>query len=146
MATRPTAPSDYAPSKHSDTNNALCYSYGGAAHRTQSAGGRAPHHCPRRGDHRVPARYRRDLLITLEGADASHRLVDHISTLNASAQGALLHRLGAGARERTAIDLVPASACAAVLDPDGAPRDLEEAGPLEGQPPRTRGLPYNSRE
>jgi hypothetical protein len=32
----------------------------------------------------LPARYRRDLLITVDGAGASHGLVDHITTLNAS--------------------------------------------------------------
>jgi hypothetical protein len=32
----------------------------------------------------IPARYRRDLLITVDGAGASHGLVDHITTLNAS--------------------------------------------------------------
>src|SRR3954471_25045122 len=32
----------------------------------------------------LPARHRRDLLITVDGAGASHALVDHISTLHAS--------------------------------------------------------------
>src|SRR5690242_9474891 len=35
------------------------------------------------------------------------------------------------ARERTALDRVPASAWGAVLDRDGAPRDLDEAGVVE---------------
>ncbi|HXT46294.1 MAG TPA: hypothetical protein VN748_19635 [Pseudonocardiaceae bacterium] len=32
----------------------------------------------------IPVRYRRDLLITLDGAGASHGLVEHITTLNAA--------------------------------------------------------------
>jgi hypothetical protein len=81
----------------------------------------------------IPARYRRDLLITLDGAGASHGLVDHITTLDASLWRRVHYSIGweLGAQERTAIDLVPASAWAAVLDPDGQPRNLDEAGVVE---------------
>lgn len=81
----------------------------------------------------IPARYRRDLLITADGAGASHGLVDHITTLNASPWRKAHYSIGweLGARERTTIGWVPTSAWGAVLGSDGAPRDLDEAGVVE---------------
>jgi hypothetical protein len=81
----------------------------------------------------VPARYRRDLLITVDGAGASHGLVDHITTLDASPWRTVHYSIGweLAARERTAIGLVPASAWDAVLDGQGQPRDPSEAGVVE---------------
>jgi hypothetical protein len=81
----------------------------------------------------IPAPYRRDLLVTADGAGASHGLVDHITTLNASPWRRVHYSIGwdLGARERAAIGRVPASAWGAVLDRDGAPRDLAEAGVVE---------------
>jgi hypothetical protein len=81
----------------------------------------------------LPARYRRDLLITVDGAGASHGLVDHITTLNASPWRRVHYSIGweLGGRERVAIDRVPASAWAAVLDSHGQPRDLGEAAVVE---------------
>lgn len=81
----------------------------------------------------IPARYRRDLLITVDGAGASHGLVDHITTLNASPWRRVHYSIGwdLGARERAAIGRVPASAWGAVLDTEGQPRDLAEAGVVE---------------
>lgn len=81
----------------------------------------------------LPARYRRDLLITADGAGASHGLVDHITTLNASPWHKVHYSIGweLGARERTTIGWVPTSAWGAVLGSDDAPRDLDEAGVVE---------------
>ena len=81
----------------------------------------------------VPARYRRDLLVTVDGAGASHGLVDHITTLNASPWRRVHYSIGweLGARERTVIARIPASAWGAVLDPQGLPRELDEAGLVE---------------
>jgi hypothetical protein len=81
----------------------------------------------------IPARYRRDLLVTVDGAGASHGLVDHITKLNASPWRRMHYSIGwdLGARERAAIGHVPAPAWAAVLDGDGRPRDLNEAGVIE---------------
>jgi hypothetical protein len=45
-----------------------------------------------------------------------------------------------GGRERTSIDQVPASAWAAVLDRDGVPRELTEAGVVELTGPAARAL------
>ncbi|MGH3804507.1 MAG: hypothetical protein ACRDTD_31090 [Pseudonocardiaceae bacterium] len=80
-----------------------------------------------------PARYRRDLLITVDGAGASHGLIDHITTLDASPWRRVHYSIGweLGARERTAITRVPACAWEAVLDPQGQPRDPDEAGVVE---------------
>lgn len=81
----------------------------------------------------IPARYRRDLLITVDGAGASHGLVDHITQLNASPWRSVHYSIGwdLGARERAAIGHVPASAWDHVLDTDGAARDPGEAGVVE---------------
>jgi hypothetical protein len=81
----------------------------------------------------IPARYRRNLLITVDGAGASHGLVDHITTLDASPWRTVGYSIGweLAARERTAIARVPESAWGAVLDTDGQPRDLDEAGVVE---------------
>jgi hypothetical protein len=81
----------------------------------------------------IPARHRRDLLITCDGAGASHGLVDHITTLNSRPGHRVHYSIGwdQGERERAAIAHVPATAWAAVLDADGQPRDLKEAGVVE---------------
>ena len=81
----------------------------------------------------LPARYRRDLLITVDGAGASHGLVDHITTLNATPWRTVHYSIGwqLGARERMAITRVPARAWGTVLDTEGNPRDPGEAGVAE---------------
>jgi hypothetical protein len=81
----------------------------------------------------IPARYRRDLLITVDGAGASHGLVDHISVLNSRPGHQVHYSIGweLGGRERTAIGRVPTRAWAPVLDTDGDPRGLDEAGVVE---------------
>jgi hypothetical protein len=73
------------------------------------------------------------LLITVDGAGASHGLVDHITTLNASPWRRVHYSIGweLGSRERRAIAAVPASAWASVLDAQGQPRQLDEAGVVE---------------
>lgn len=81
----------------------------------------------------LPVRYRRDLLITVDGAGASHGLVDHITTLGASPWRTVHYSIGweLGARERTAITHLPAGAWGMVLDTEGNPRDPSEAGVAE---------------
>jgi hypothetical protein len=81
----------------------------------------------------LPARYRRDLLITVDGAGASHGLVNHITALNASPWRTVHYSIGwdLGARERAAITHIPARAWGAVLDTEGNPRDPSEAGVAE---------------
>jgi hypothetical protein len=71
----------------------------------------------------IPARYRRDLLITVDGADASHGLANYITRLNATPGRRVHHSIGweLGARERQAIVRLPASTWGAVLDTEGQP-------------------------
>ncbi len=81
----------------------------------------------------IPAPYRRDLLVTLDGAGASHGLVDHITTLNRRPGHRVQYSIGwdFGGRERTAVARVPTNSWSAVLDTEGKPRDLTEAGVVE---------------
>jgi hypothetical protein len=81
----------------------------------------------------VPAAHRRDLLVTVDGAGASHDLVERITTLNARPGHRVHYSIGwqLGARERAAITTVPEHAWGAVLDADGAARDQDEAGVVE---------------
>ena len=59
----------------------------------------------------IPAPYRRDLLITVDGAGASHGLAEHITTLNAAPGHRVHYSIGwdLGARERTTPDQIPAA-------------------------------------
>jgi hypothetical protein len=72
-------------------------------------------------------------LITVDGAGASHGLVNHITTLNARPGYRVHYSIGweLGPRERAAINRVPHHAFDAVLDIDGQPRSPEEAGVVE---------------
>ncbi|HZA17046.1 MAG TPA: IS1380 family transposase [Pseudonocardiaceae bacterium] len=81
----------------------------------------------------IPGRYRRELLITVDGAGASHGLVDHITTLNSSPWRRVHYSIGwkLGARERLAIGRVPQHAWGHVLDTEGTSRSLDEAGVVE---------------
>jgi hypothetical protein len=81
----------------------------------------------------IPARYRRDLLITVDGAGSSHGLVDHITTLNSRPGYRVHYSIGwdLGHRERTAIGRVPPRAWDHVLDTDGKARSLDDAGVVE---------------
>lgn len=81
----------------------------------------------------IPARYRRDLLITTDGAGSSHGLVSHLSTRNSRPGYRVHYSIGwdLGERERAALGRVPTTAWDHVLDTDGAPRDLGEAGVVE---------------
>lgn len=81
----------------------------------------------------VPARYRRDLLITVDGAGASHGLVDHITALDSRPGYRVHYSIGwdLGARERAAIARVPKKVWDAVLDTDGNPRGLDKAGVVD---------------
>ena len=81
----------------------------------------------------IPARYRRDMLITADGAGASKELVNHITGLNAAPWRTVHYCIGwdLGGRERAAIATVPKKAWQAVLDADGQPRDLDKAAVVE---------------
>jgi Transposase DDE domain group 1 len=80
----------------------------------------------------VPARYRRDLLISCDGAGATKDLLHHITSLSGPGRR-VEYSVGFAADERVraAISHVPASAWQHVLDGGGHARDLDEAAVVE---------------
>jgi hypothetical protein len=79
----------------------------------------------------IPARFRSRLLVRVDGAGASHELIDHLLSLN-SARRKVLFTCGwmitpAG---EEAIRLLPASAWQAGLDQDGTPQDDKHAAEI----------------
>ena len=81
----------------------------------------------------IPSTFRRDLLITCDGAGATKDLLKHITTLNAAPGRRVHYSVGfdLDERARTAIAKVPESLWANVINPDGSPRDLADAGVVE---------------
>jgi Transposase DDE domain group 1 len=81
----------------------------------------------------IPAKHRRDLLVTTDGAGASHGLIDHITTVNGKPGRRVHYSVGwdLGSRERAAIGRVPTTAWGHVLDGGGQPRPLAEAAVVE---------------
>jgi hypothetical protein len=81
----------------------------------------------------IPSAFRRDLLITCDGAGATKDLVKHITTLNAAPGRRVHYSVGfdLDARARAAIDQVPHEAWQHVIDSDGTPRDPGDAGVVE---------------
>jgi hypothetical protein len=81
----------------------------------------------------IPWPHRRNLLVTLDGAGASHALVEHLHAAGTRPGRRLEYSLGwdLGEREKTAITQVPESAWQAVLDRDGDARDDDAAGVVE---------------
>jgi hypothetical protein len=81
----------------------------------------------------IPAAHRRDLLITCDGAGATKDLLAHITALNAAPGRRVHYSVGfdLDERARTAITKVPKTAWAHVLNTDGTPRDLKDAGVVE---------------
>jgi Transposase DDE domain group 1 len=80
----------------------------------------------------VPGRYRRDLLVTCDGAGATKDLLHHITALN-SPGWRVEYSVGfdLDARVRAALGQVPASAWQPALDADGTARDVAEAAVVE---------------
>jgi hypothetical protein len=81
----------------------------------------------------IPSRYRRDVLITVDGAGATLDLVRHITTLGAVPGRRVHYSVGFDFddRARTVLAQVPPGAWAAVSDTEGNPRDLDDAGVVE---------------
>jgi Transposase DDE domain group 1 len=81
----------------------------------------------------IPATFRRDLLITCDGAGATKDLLAHITTLNAAPGRRVHYSVGfdLDARCRTAITKVPDALWENVINPDGSPRDIDDAGVVE---------------
>jgi len=82
----------------------------------------------------IPAKYRRDLLITIDGAGAGHEIVDHITALNARHAHKVHYSIGFDLddRARTAISRLPATIWEPALDPHGKPRDDAAVAELTG--------------
>jgi hypothetical protein len=80
----------------------------------------------------IPARHRRDVLITCDGAGATTDLVRHIATLNRPGWR-VEYSVGFAldARARAAIGKVPTSAWQAALDEHGHARELDQAAVVE---------------
>jgi Transposase DDE domain group 1 len=81
----------------------------------------------------IPGRYRRDLLVTCDGAGATKDLLKHIAALNAVPGRRVQYSVGfdLDARARSAIGKVPDAVWQNVINPDGTPRDLKDAGVSE---------------
>jgi hypothetical protein len=81
----------------------------------------------------LPALYRRNLLITCDGAGATLDLVKHITTLNAAPGQRVHYSVGfdLDARGRTAVNQLSDTDWDQVLDQRGKPRDPDDAGVTE---------------
>ena len=82
----------------------------------------------------IPAKRRRRLLVTLDGAGASHPVVAHLSTLNAAPGRQVHYSIGfdLDGRTRTAIGLLPESGWEPALDAAGAGRADADVAELTG--------------
>jgi hypothetical protein len=81
----------------------------------------------------LPARFRRDLLITCDGAGATKDLLKHVTKLNAAPGRRIHYSVGfdLDERARTAIAAVPETLWENVINNDGSLRDLDDAGVVE---------------
>ena len=82
----------------------------------------------------IPAKWRKNLLITIDGAGSSHDVVDHLTKLNARPGWSVAYSVGFGLDERvrTAIGQMPAHGWSPALDAAG----MIKAGALESIPGR----------
>lgn len=82
----------------------------------------------------IPAAFRRDLLVTIDGAGAGHEIVDHITALNARHARKVHYSIGfdLDERARTAIGRLPTEVWEPALDPHGRPRDDAAVAELTG--------------
>lgn len=82
----------------------------------------------------IPAKYRRRLLITIDGAGSTHDVLDHITALNARTGFSVEYSVGfdLDARVRNAIALLPEHVWCAALDATGAARKDAQIAELTG--------------
>jgi len=73
----------------------------------------------------IPAEYRRRLLITIDGAGSSHKVIEHLTALDARVGFSVQYSVGfdLDARVRGGIALLPEDTWADALDSTGAARD-----------------------
>jgi hypothetical protein len=81
----------------------------------------------------IPWPYRRNLLITTDGAGATHDYINHLHDLARRRGQHLEYSIGweLGEREQNAITLLPEDAWQHVIDSGGKPRALDDAGAVE---------------
>ncbi|MEU8247448.1 hypothetical protein [Nonomuraea sp. NPDC048916] len=81
----------------------------------------------------VPWPYRRSLLITTDGAGATHDFINHLHHLARKRGRHLEYSIGweLGEREQNAIKPLPEDAWQHVIDAEGRARDLDGAGVVE---------------
>jgi len=82
----------------------------------------------------IPAEHRRRLLVTIDGAGASHAVVAHLTELNAVGGQQVHYSVGfdLDGRARTAIGKLPAHGWEPALDAEGHPRTDAEVAELTG--------------
>ena len=82
----------------------------------------------------IPAKWRRNLLITIDGAGSSHAVVEHLRTLNARAGWSVAYSVGfdLDERARVAIGQMPAAGWEPALDAAGNARDDAQVTELTG--------------
>jgi hypothetical protein len=82
----------------------------------------------------IPAKYRRNLLITIDGAGSSHKVVEQLSALNNRPGWSVAYSVGfdLDERVRAAIGQTPAEAWEDALDARGAARDDAAVTDLTG--------------
>ena len=82
----------------------------------------------------VPAKWRHNLLVTIDGAGSSHAVVEHLTKLNARPGWSVHYSVGfdLDERVRVAIGQLPASTWEPALDPHGKAREDAQVAELTG--------------
>lgn len=82
----------------------------------------------------IPLTWRRNLLVTIDGAGSSHAVVEHLSKLNARVGWSVAYSVGfdLDERARVAIGQMPAQGWEAALDAAGLARDDAQVAELTG--------------
>jgi Transposase DDE domain group 1 len=82
----------------------------------------------------IPARWRRNLLVTIDGAGSSHDVVEHLATLNERPGWSVAYSVGFDLDERirVAIGQMPAHGWEPALDPEGTAREDAQVTELTG--------------
>ncbi|MGH3633036.1 MAG: transposase [Mycobacterium sp.] len=82
----------------------------------------------------LPAKHRRNLLITIDGAGSSHQVIEHLTALGARTGFSVAYSVGfdLDARVRGAIAALPEPAWEAALDATGAAREDAQVAEVTG--------------
>jgi hypothetical protein len=82
----------------------------------------------------IPITWRKNLLITIDGAGSSHKVVEHLTKLNAQQGWSVAYSVGfdLDERARAAITLMPTDGWQPALDAVGDPRDDAQVAELTG--------------